>query len=145
VLFWVMVALGLAVFVLVVVLFARAARGNPSEIPDLDPAAPARSDADERRSARLVIGGGIVLPVVVLIPLTVVMLVVGNRLAPRLGDGYEIRVIAHQFWWEIEYPETGMVTANEIHIPAGTPVQLRLETADVIHRSGCPSSPARST
>jgi cytochrome c oxidase subunit II len=132
VLFWVMLALGLAVFVLVVVLFARAARGNPSEA-DLDPAAPARSEADERRSARLVIGGGIVLPVVVLIPLTIVMLVVGNRLAPRLGEGYEIRVIAHQFWWEIEYPETGMVTANEIHIPAGTPVQLRMETADVIH------------
>ncbi len=132
VLFWVMLALGLAVFVLVVVLFARAARGNPVASED-DPARRSRSEADERRAARLVIGGGIVLPVIVLIPLTVVMLVVGNRLAPRLGDGYEIRVVAHQFWWEIEYPETGMVTANEIHIPAGTPVQLRLETADVIH------------
>lgn len=124
VLFWVMVVLGGAVFGFVMWVFVRSASGRD---PSLD------EERRDRRSKRLVVGGGIVLPVVILLPLTVVMLVVGNRLAPLLGDAYEIRVVAHQFWWEVIYPETGMVTANEIHIPVDTRVRVMLETADVIH------------
>ncbi len=45
----------------------------------------------------------------------------------------KIRVIGHQWWWEARYPGSGAVTANEIHIPVGTPVELQLRTADVIH------------
>lgn len=44
-----------------------------------------------------------------------------------------IDVIGHQWWWEVQYPEQGFETANEIHIPAGQPVTLRLRTKDVIH------------
>lgn len=123
VLFWVMVVAGTAVFVLVIALLVRAARGRTTDDPE----------PRERRSARLVLGGGVVLPILVLVPLTVMMLVVGNRLSPRLGDAYEITVIGHQFWWEVHYPDAGVVTANEIHIPAETTVRVRLESADVIH------------
>lgn len=123
-LFWVMLGLGLVVFVLVMMAFVRAARADGSELDD---------DEQRRRSTRLVVGGGIVLPIVVLVPLTVTMMAVGSRLAPRLGDAYEIEVTSHQFWWEVHYPETGMVTANEIHIPVDTRVRLLLETDDVIH------------
>ena len=44
-----------------------------------------------------------------------------------------IRVIGHQFWWEVRYPGTNAVTANEIHIPVRTPVQVLVYTKDVIH------------
>jgi cytochrome c oxidase subunit II len=44
-----------------------------------------------------------------------------------------IRVIGHQFWWEVRYPGTPAVTANEIHIPAQTNVRVLLYTRDVIH------------
>jgi cytochrome c oxidase subunit II len=44
-----------------------------------------------------------------------------------------IEVIGHQWWWEVRYPHEGIVTANEIHIPAGQPVTLRLTSDDVIH------------
>lgn len=44
-----------------------------------------------------------------------------------------IDVIGRQFWWEVQYGEQGFETANEIHIPVGRPVTLRLETKDVIH------------
>lgn len=44
-----------------------------------------------------------------------------------------IRVIGHQFWWEVRYPGTRAVTANEIHIPVRTPVQVLVYTDDVIH------------
>jgi cytochrome c oxidase subunit 2 len=43
-----------------------------------------------------------------------------------------IEVIGHNWWWEARYPN-GAVTANEIHIPAGRAVELKLSTADVIH------------
>jgi len=45
----------------------------------------------------------------------------------------EVTVRAWQWWWEFEYPSLGIVTANELHLPAGQPVTLRLEGRDVIH------------
>ena len=47
-------------------------------------------------------------------------------------------VVGHQWWWEIRYPELGIVTANELHVPAsdGTrrlPTFLKLQSADVAH------------
>jgi cytochrome c oxidase subunit 2 len=45
----------------------------------------------------------------------------------------DLIVIGHQWWWEVRYPQTGVVTANEIHIPVGRKWLVRLESADVIH------------
>ncbi len=45
----------------------------------------------------------------------------------------QVKVTGHQWWWEYEYPEQGIVTANELHIPAGRTVQIQLTSADVIH------------
>jgi len=44
-----------------------------------------------------------------------------------------IEVIGHQWWWEYRYPEQKFVTANELHLPVGRPVHLRLRSDDVIH------------
>jgi cytochrome c oxidase subunit II len=44
-----------------------------------------------------------------------------------------VEVIGRQWFWEVRYPGTAAVTANEIHIPARTRVNLVAETADVIH------------
>jgi cytochrome c oxidase subunit 2 len=45
----------------------------------------------------------------------------------------DLIVIGHQWWWEVRYPQTGVATANEIHIPVGRKWLVRLESADVIH------------
>ena len=44
-----------------------------------------------------------------------------------------IEVVGHQFWWEVRYPGSEAVTANEIHIPARTRVNVVATTDDVIH------------
>jgi cytochrome c oxidase subunit 2 len=49
-----------------------------------------------------------------------------------------ITVVGHQWWWEYRYPELGIETANELHVPVGTPdhprpIYLSLRSADVIH------------
>jgi len=57
--------------------------------------------------------------------------------APHRQPALTLEIDAHQWWWEIRYGAPGaeqtMVTANEIHIPTGEPVLLKLRTDDVIH------------
>lgn len=50
----------------------------------------------------------------------------------------EVTVVGHRWWWEFEYPEYGITTANELHIPVSTtekpwPTFLWLESQDVVH------------
>lgn len=52
---------------------------------------------------------------------------------PEGGDALRVRVVGHQWWWEFQYPDLGIVTANELVIPAGRKVSLTLTSADVIH------------
>jgi cytochrome c oxidase subunit 2 len=49
------------------------------------------------------------------------------------GDGLAVTVRAYQWWWEFRYPSLEIVTANELHLPVGQRVTLRLEGPDVIH------------
>jgi cytochrome c oxidase subunit 2 len=50
----------------------------------------------------------------------------------------DLVVVGHQWWWEVRYPESGAVTANEIHIPLKHRLRIRLDSADVIHSFWCP-------
>ncbi len=50
----------------------------------------------------------------------------------------QVEVIGHQWWWEYRYPELGVVTANELHLPQGRPVALAITSADVIHSFWAP-------
>jgi len=59
-----------------------------------------------------------------------------NRKPPP--GAVQATVVGHQWWWEIRYPELGIVTANELHVPASTvdsrqPTFLKLLSADVAH------------
>ena len=51
---------------------------------------------------------------------------------PEAG-ALEIEVIGHQWWWEFKYPEYGIVTATELHLPVGRPVAFTMTSAYVIH------------
>ena len=51
--------------------------------------------------------------------------------APR--DALRVKVIGHQWWWEFQYPELGIVTASDLHLPVGRPVSLEIGSVDVIH------------
>ncbi len=56
---------------------------------------------------------------------------------PEAG-ALEVEVIGHQWWWEYRYPELGIVTANELHLPVDRPVALVMTSADVIHSFWAP-------
>ena len=45
----------------------------------------------------------------------------------------KVEVIGHQWFWEFRYPELGITTANELHVPINRTIDLRMKSADVIH------------
>ena len=52
---------------------------------------------------------------------------------PSTKQADNLFIVAHQWWWEVRYPQTGVVTANEIHVMAGQPQRVGFRSADVIH------------
>jgi len=82
---------------------------------------------------RFIVIAGLVVSGAVLAGTFAVSLRALNALAGPSGDpALTIEVIGRNWWWEVRYPN-GAVTANEIHIPVGLPVEVKLSTADVIH------------
>jgi cytochrome c oxidase subunit 2 len=98
----------------------------------------------EGRSMRLVLGGGLVFPVVVLSVVFVVTLrIIEDQEAPLDRTRMTVEVRGHDWWWEVNYPEEGVTTANEIHIPTGRPVRVEVITDDVIHSLWVPQLQAK--
>ncbi|WP_370328069.1 cytochrome c oxidase subunit II [Euzebya sp.] len=127
-LWWWMLWLGTAAFVVFAVALALALRrrgeADDEGVP-LD---------DGRRSGRVwLVGAGVVQPAV-LIGITFALTLVGMQALPEAEEGdLVIEVIGHQWWFEVRYPEAGVTTANEVHLPVGERVEFRLSSADVIH------------
>jgi cytochrome c oxidase subunit 2 len=59
--------------------------------------------------------------------------------APAPASAMDVEVIGHQFWWEFQYPNANVVTANELHLPVGQTVNLLLHSDDVIHSFWIPA------
>jgi cytochrome c oxidase subunit 2 len=66
----------------------------------------------------------------------------GRALTSTVKPSVAIEVTGHQWWWEVTYyhdiPNKRVTTANEIHIPVGSPVLIRLNSQDVIHSFWAP-------
>jgi cytochrome c oxidase subunit 2 len=128
-LFWWMMGvawLGIGVVVCLMLLAWRRAHRSPGHEPK----------EGEQLAFRVVIGAGIVFPIVLIAALFVIsdIFIIKTTQAPaKAATQLTVQVIGHQWWWEVRYPGTTAVTANEIHIPVRTPVRLEVRTADVIH------------
>ncbi len=83
-----------------------------------------------------------VIPIVLLVILAVPTLQTVFSLGKDYGndpDAVKVKVIAHQYWWEFEYPELGITTAQELVIPAGKTIAVETTSADVIHSFWIPA------
>jgi cytochrome c oxidase subunit II len=91
----------------------------------------------------ILISGGII-PAIVLAGVFVISVRDQSLLSrAAAGSTMTIDVVGHLWWWEARYPN-GAVTANEIHIPVGETVRLRLTTDDVIHSFWVPQLQAKT-
>ncbi len=70
--------------------------------------------------------------VLLVIAIPTIQVIFRTQAAPA-AQALEVTVLGRQWWWEFRYPTLGISTANELHLPAGRPVVLKLEGPDVIH------------
>jgi cytochrome c oxidase subunit 2 len=87
---------------------------------------------------------GTVLTVLILFGILVRSIVTSRALASeRISDVMQIEITAYQWWWSVEYqhpePEQRVRTANELHLPVGRTVAIKLLASDVIHSFWVPS------
>lgn len=127
-LWWLLFSMAAVVFVVVLALFVYALfrrRGSePEEVKEANP----------RLDRLLIVVGGITIPALILAVVFIATVRgLGALAAPDIPEERVIEVVGRQWWWEVHYPSYQFTTANEIHIPVGVPVQLRLTSADVIH------------
>ena len=133
---WVLAGLSVAVCLVIALLLITAVlRKRPANDP--------RAIGREGEGLRWIyIGTGI--STCILFGLVIYSLMVLNAVAkPPQAPAVTLTVTGYGWWWKIEYehpdPEQRIVTANEVHIPVGQPVLVKLKSADVIHAFWIPT------
>lgn len=128
-LFWWMVSIAAVIWLIVAGLCLYAIRINPQP--------------HNRRLALLIIGGGVLVPTVVLgVLLAFGLSLLPDLVAPAPEGSLHIEVTGEQWWWRVRYetPDSEWVElANEIHLPVGEPVEFSLKSADVVHAFWIPA------
>lgn len=129
-LFWWMTAGAVLAWITVIALALYAVRVPPES-------------HSQRRADLLIIGGGAVVPTIVIAVLVIYGLApIPVLLAPAPEGSLKVTVSGEQWWWRVQYHAAGgdvVVLANEIRLPVGEPVEFRLESPDVIHSFWIPS------
>jgi cytochrome c oxidase subunit 2 len=101
-------------------------------------------DAVATRRSAFAMSTAIGATTVILLGLLVASVAVGRSISPLGASATrEIKVIGHQWWWEVQYSDpvasNTIIDANEIHLPVGERVLLQLSSRDVIHSLWIPS------
>ena len=137
-LWWPMLWISTTVFVVVVGFLVRAMmRGRRDGYDSLD--------RDEPRWGEpFIVIAGVFIPALILGGVYLYSLRQMDALSEAGSNpSFQIEVVARNWWWEIRYPN-GAVTANEIHIPVGERVRVKLTSADVIHSFWVPELQAKT-
>jgi cytochrome c oxidase subunit 2 len=126
-LFWIMMIGAAVIWVLVIGIAIYAVRGRAH---------------GPRAGQTLIIGGGVIVPVIVLAALLTKGLAMMPGMRPAEG-GLRVEVVGEQFWWRVRYWPPGATTpiesANEVRLPLGERTELTLVANDVIHSFWVPS------
>jgi cytochrome c oxidase subunit 2 len=131
---WFTLAITLAIFLIVAGLLAYSVvhfRARPNDEPREPPQLYGSNPIEFAWTA-------IPLLIVFVMVLTTIRTIFDVQAATAPPSAIRVRVIGHQWWWEFQYPDLGIITANELHVPLSnsahpTPTLIELESADVAH------------
>ncbi len=132
-LWWLLLGLGTAIFLLVMAALGMALfrRRRPEQTV---------TGGSTHTDNRVILWAGMIGPAIILISIFAFSVKTMAQLSSLIPDDeFVVHVIGHQWWWEVRYPNQVVATANEIHIPVGQPVSVRLSTQDVIHNFWIPN------
>jgi cytochrome c oxidase subunit II len=129
------------IFIVVMIVLAIAAfRGRRQGLPAFE-----SNDSDREKRLLRTVTASVFVTGAILFVLLVASFLVGRAIysgADR-SNALVIEVTGRQWWWDVRYhsstPSQMVTTANEIHIPVGRPVVLRLGSGDVIHSFWVPN------
>jgi len=125
--FWIALAVFLVVEGLLIYAAVRFSRRTEDSMPK-------QTRGNRRLEIGWTLAPAIVLVVVFAVSLRTLRLVAYQPSATTAaGNVIHVRVVGHQWWWEFDYPDLNIVTADDMHVPAGAVVDLQVESADVIH------------
>ena len=73
--------------------------------------------------------------VLAIVAVPTIITIFDNAHSPETPEqgGLVVEVIGHQWWFEFRYPDHDVITAGEMHIPTGKPINIKLDSVDVIH------------
>jgi cytochrome c oxidase subunit 2 len=136
--FWIL----FAVFVLMIAAFTGA--GVKTRVVASGPVPILEKDEEADHRAGWAVGSAMGVTVVTLFVVLVLSVVTGKRVEGLTSKHpVTIQITGHQWWWEVTYPnpqaDQTVTTANEIHVPVGTPIVILTNSKDVIHSFWAPS------
>ncbi len=126
---WVMFGIAFIVFLIVLALLllgivrARRFKNDTSEIMQVK---------DDRRVISIILFAGALVPALILFGTMIWSISITNANTDP-DSPLVIEVTGHQWWWQLHYVSANFTSANELHIPVGQPVTLKLMSADVNH------------
>lgn len=126
---WYLIIMASSVFVITVILLFLALRKKDHTKKGFDP------------GDKFILWAGLFIPTIVLI-ITLVWSLQSSLKISKMNqeeDVLNVKVIGHQFWWEVIYPDHGIITANEIYVPTGANIKFELSSKDVIHSFWIPN------
>jgi cytochrome c oxidase subunit 2 len=140
---WLLLAVTAVVYVTIIsILFYALRHGSHRPIPfDED----SRADVAEReRRLTRWVAGAAAATAIILIGFVFVDVSTARSIT-RVGGPKPLRIdiVGHQWWWEVKYPDpdthNNVETANEIHVPVGRAVLIKMNSQDVIHSFWAPN------
>ena len=137
-LFWIFTGVCTAVWIAVMIVLLIALVRRRAERPD-----PLQLDAATERRGATVVGGAVIATLLTIIALTALSYLSQRQLFAKEKPSVTIKVTGQQWWWDVRYesdiPDHTVTTANEIYVPVGEPVTVKLAATDVIHSFWVPS------
>lgn len=137
-LFWLFAAILTVVWLLTMVALLVALYRRHGERPD-----PLLLNARSEKRMTTVVGTAVALTAALVAALTMVSFGAQRAMFATAEPTLTVLVKGHQWWWEVTYedsqPSRRLETANEIHIPVGKPVLVKLQSSDVIHSFWVPN------
>ena len=127
-LFWTALAVLVVMLALIGWAVLRGRRSTPPEGASSTEASPMGISTH-----RFITLGGVVVPALILIAVGAVTIISTRDLQASPRQPLRIQVTGADWFWRVNYPDSGVVTANQIVVPVGVPVEVGLDSTDVIH------------
>ena len=128
-LWWIMFGIACAVYLVVAGFIVQAILHRPKG----DQGERAEPEVARRFDDRMIVWGGVIVPVLILAVLGYLTVHTTNALRRPERNALRVDVAGERWWWAVTYPDAHFTTANEIRLPAGRPIEIRLTSDNVIH------------